>query len=129
MGIGPIGGYIKGIDLEAISEMRGLYMPASRTLEIVVGPGNEVSQQDMRVACALRMHHRDTKPATDRIDQIAYVFMDRGDAEAHLHELWLRELQCWYVDETGKHRLDADYHPTPSPPAWVANLKGAANDV
>jgi len=52
-----------------------------------------------------------------------------GDG-ASLHELWLRELQCWYVDERGKHRLDVDYHPTPQPPAWVANLKAnAVNDV
>jgi hypothetical protein len=48
--------------------------------------------------------------------------MDRGDAEAHLHELWLRELECWYVDERGKHRLDVDYHPTPQSPTWVENL-------
>jgi len=26
-------------------------------------------------------------------DHVAYVFMDRSDAQAHLHELWLRELQ------------------------------------
>ena len=127
MGIDPIGGYIKGIDLDVISEVRGLYIAETRTLEIVVGPGNSVSQHDMRVACALRLHHRETKPAIDRIDQIAYVFMDRRDAGAHLHELWLRELQCWYVDETGKHRLDADYHPTPTPPQWVMDLKGIAN--
>ncbi len=129
MGIDPIGGYIKGIDLEVISQVRGLYVDATRTLEIVVGPGNTVSQQDMRVACALRLHHRETQPASDRIDHVAYVFMDRGDAQAHLHELWLRELQCWYVDETGKHRLDVDYRPTPKPPAWVVNLKGATNEL
>ena len=130
MGIDPIGGFIQGIDLDVIGEVRGLYLPAERMLEIVVGPGNSVEQQDMRVACGLRLHHRLTKPANDRIDHVAYVFMDRADAEAHLHELWLRELQCWYVDERGKHRLDADYHPTPQPPAWVANLSAhPINDV
>lgn len=129
MGIDPIGGYIKGIDLEVISQLRGLYIAATRTLEIVVGPGNSVSQQDMRVSCALRLHHREIKPASDRIEHIAYVFMDRRDAEAHLHELWLRELQCWYVDERGKHRLDDNYCPTPTPPPWVVNLKGDANVV
>jgi len=130
MGVDPIGGFIQGIDLEVISQVGGLYRAKDHTLEIVVGPGNTVRQQDMRVACGLRLHHRLTKPTTDRIDHVAYVFMDRGDAQAHLHELWLRELQCWYVDERGKHRLDVDYHPTPQPPAWVANLKAnAVNDV
>jgi hypothetical protein len=127
MGIGPLGGYIKSIAPEVLSEVRGLYTAETRTLEIVVGPGNTVSQQEMREACAVRLYHRDTRPASDRIEHIAFVFMDRGDAEAHLHELWLRELQCWYVDERGKHRLDTKYHPKPTPPAWVATLTGPEN--
>lgn len=130
MGVDPIGGYIQGIDPAVIAQVRGLYAPDQRRLEIVIAPRIEVSQQDMRVACALRLHHRLTNPAQGRIQQIAYMFMDRADAEAHLHELWLRELECWYIDETGKHRLDTDYHPTPTPPAWVAGLGAhAVNDL
>jgi hypothetical protein len=84
----------------------------------------------MRYQCARRLHHGLTRPANDRIDHVAYVFMGRANAEAHLHELWLRELQCWYVDERGKHRLDARYYPTPRPPAWVAQLPAhPVNDV
>ena len=123
MGIDPLGGYIGGIDLDVIAGVQGVYRPETRTLDIVVPPGAEVTQQDMRVACGLRLHHRLTQPATDRIDQIAYVFVDQADARAHLHELWLRELACWYLDEAGTHRLDLDYHPTPSPPAWVTALE------
>ena len=123
MGIDPIGGYIGGIDLDVIAEVHGVYRAEARTLDIVIPPGAEVSQQDMRVACGLRLHHRLTQPATDRIDHVAYVFVDQADARAHLHELWLRELACWYLDETGKHRLDLAYHPTPSPPAWVTALE------
>jgi len=133
MGISPSGGYIAWHYenlLTGAAEVSGLYESATRTLEIVVGPGNQVSQGQMICQCARRLQHRLTKPANDRIDHVAYVFMDRGDAEAHLHELWLRELQCWYVDERGKHRLDDDYHPTPRPPAWVASLKAnPINDV
>lgn len=123
MGIDPIGGFIQGIDLDVIAEVRGVYRAETRTLEIVVPAGTEVTQQDMRVACGLRLHHKLTRPMVDRIEQIAYVFVAKADAEAHLHELWLRELGCWYLDEGGKHRLDADYHPTPSPPAWVAAVE------
>jgi hypothetical protein len=133
MGISPSGGYIAWHYedlLVGAAEVSGLYEARTRTMEIVVGPGNVVTQGQMICQCARRLHHRLTKPANDRIDQVAYVFMDRGDAEAHLRELWLRELQCWYVDERGKHRLDADYHPTPAPPAWVANLNAhSVNDV
>jgi hypothetical protein len=119
MGIDPIGGFIQGIDTEVLKEVEGLYRPESKTLEIIVAPGIEVTQQQMRVACGLRLHHRLTKPAVDRVEKIAYVFAAKEDASAHLHELWLRELECWYLDEAGKHRLDADYRPLPQPPAWV----------
>jgi hypothetical protein len=122
MGIDSIGGFIQGIDVDVISQVGGIYFADERKLELVVGPGNEVRQHDMLVACGLRLYHR-LEPAMEQpIDRIAYVFMDRGDAHAHLHELWLRELECWYVDGGGKHRLDANYRPTPRPPAWVVNL-------
>jgi hypothetical protein len=123
MGIDQIGGYIQGIDLDVIAEVGGVYRADEHTLDIVIAPGIAVSQQDMRVACGLRLYHRLTRPKVDRIEAIAYVFADKADAQEHLHELWLRELECWYLDERGKHRLDADYHPMPDPPAWVKALE------
>jgi hypothetical protein len=123
MGIDPIGGFIQGIDSAVLDEVGGVFIADTRTLEIPVAPRIEVTQQDMRVACALRLYHKLHRPAGQRIERIAYVFIDRRDAEAHLHELWLRELECWYMDETGRHRIDADYHPTPNPPAWVKALE------
>jgi hypothetical protein len=124
MGNSPIGGHI-GFHKERMiaSAGKGLYSPSQRLLEVVVGPGNEVRQGDMLCNCALRLHHKETQPATGRIERIAYVFVDEGDARAHLHELWLRELECWVADDRGKRRLDLDYHPVPSPPAWVRDLE------
>ncbi len=122
MGNSKIGGFLQHNLTPLLGYTSGLYNPASRTLEIVIGPGNAVEQREMLLACAERQNHRLNPPPTDRIDTVAYVFMARADAEAHLHELWLRELQCWYVDERGKHRLDDNYHPTPTPPAWVVAL-------
>lgn len=127
MGNSKIGGFIQhGIDA-LLGQTRGLYIPEERKLEIVVGPGNRVEQFAMHCACAERLHSRLTRPSTERIDTAAYIFVDRGDAEAHLHELWLRELECWYMDERGKHRLDADYNPTPNPPAWVRALDASTS--
>lgn len=123
MGIDPIGGFIQGIDTTVLEEVEGLYRPETKALEIIVAPGIEITQQQMRVACGLRLHHRLTKPMVDRIEKIAYVFAAKEDARAHLHELWLRELECWYLDETGKHRMDLDYEPIPQPPAWVREVE------
>jgi hypothetical protein len=124
MGNSATGGYLQHNLDWIIGEVKGLYVEQHRTLEMVVGPRIEVSQEDMLSLCALRLQHRLEPPASNRIDHVAYIFTDRADAEAHLHEIWLRELQCWYIDGHGKHRLDADYHPVPNPPAWVKKPDG-----
>jgi hypothetical protein len=125
MGIAPDGGYIAWHYenlLTGAAKFPGLFTPINATKEIVVAPGIEVTQGQMICQTALRLHHNLTQPKSNRIRHVAYVFMDRADAEAHLHQLWLRELQCWYVDGSGKHRLDAGYKPTPNPPDWVKRL-------
>ena len=55
-----------------------------------------------------------------------FVFVHEGQARAHLHELWLRELECWVHDARGLRRLDADYHPTPTPPDWARRLDASS---
>ncbi len=123
MGNSATGGYLQHqLDWIIDNDIRGIYLEKTHTLEALVAPAIKVSQEDMLSMCALRLQHRLTPPPTDRIDHIAYIFMERADAEAHLHEMWLRELECWYVEGRGKHRLDLDYHPVPEPPAWVRAL-------
>jgi len=125
MGNGPIGGYIGFHDamlIEGAVKEGGIYIRETRTIELVIPPGTQVAQGTMLAQCARRLQRRHKARQSEPVDHIAYIFLDRADAEAHLHELWLRELQCWYVDERGKHRLDSDYHPTPDPPAWVRRL-------
>jgi hypothetical protein len=108
MGISPTGGYIAWHMAGLLKHAgKGLYAPNERALHVVVAPGIEVSQGEMISNAALRLHHRLTRPAHNPIDRIAYVFIDMADARAHLHELWLRELECWAFNEQGqKARLD-----------------------
>jgi hypothetical protein len=116
MGISPTGGYIACHMQGLLNGARqGIYTPQDRLLEVVVGFGNEVNRSEMPCNAALRLHHR-TAPSSTPVERVAYVFVD--DARAHL-----RELECW-VDGKGKRRLDLDYHPVPSPPAWVRLLDG-----
>lgn len=121
MGIDATGGFIQAINEDAISALaaRCTFSPKTRTLELPIAPRYELTQQEMLTACSLRLHSR---THGERIDHLAFVFMDQADAERHLHELWLREIEVWYLDGGGKHRIDADYHPTPDPPAWVRRL-------
>lgn len=113
-----------------MADVRGLYLPEQQRLEIVVPPGTTVDAESMYSAAAVRLYFHDNPSAGHQAKAgsightktVAYVFMDEAQARAHLHDLWLRELECWLVDDKGKRRLDLDYHPVPEPPAWVQRL-------
>ncbi|MEZ4360423.1 MAG: hypothetical protein R3B48_09595 [Kofleriaceae bacterium] len=122
MGISPTGGYIAWhIDGLLRYAGQGIYTPEEKLLQVVVDFGAEVKQSEMLCNAALRLHHR-TAPSSTPVERVAYVFVDEPDARAHLHELWLRELECWVADDKGLRRLDLDYHPVPDPPEWVKRL-------
>lgn len=127
MGNSAIGGYIQW-HLEPLLEgaSERLYFPDTRTLERVVPPGDVIEPREMLCNAALRLHHRLERragnPVATPVDHVAYIFTDRADAQAHLHELWLREMEVWFFDGKHKHRLDLDYHPVPTPPEWVKRL-------
>lgn len=114
LGITPESGYIYP-EHEFRHEISGLYEAAERRLKIVV-VDREVPVDEMLDACVLRA--MPPKNPTKPIERIAYVFMEEAAARRHLHDLWLRELECWFVGPAGETRLDEDYHPPPEPPAW-----------
>jgi hypothetical protein len=119
MGISPNGGFIQSRFVYR-HKLDGLYHAASRTLELVIN-GRAVSQREMLDACAARLYQAlgPDKP----VDHVRYTFVREEEARAHLHELWLRELECWAIIAGREARLDVDYHPSPSRPDWVAALK------
>jgi len=119
MGISSTGGFIQ-TGLVYCYDWEGTYLPADQVLEIVVH-GREVEQREMLEACALRHYQAlgEDKP----LKNVRYVFMTEDQARAHLHELWLRALECWAIVGGQKVRLDADYEPpAPEKPEWVKQL-------
>lgn len=107
MGITDTGGFIQS-DYVYLYGLEGLYDAATRLLKVVVH-GREVSQRELLDACAAR-RYRALGPARP-LDNIAYVFLEESNALSHLHELWLRELQCLTIREGLEVRLDAEYDP------------------
>jgi hypothetical protein len=98
-------------DYDFTGDVKGLYLADRKTLEIVVPPGDAIELEQMRDACAIRARHRAAPPKVKPIERIAFVFLDEEDARAHLEDLWLRELECWYAAPEAKHRLDVGYTP------------------
>lgn len=94
----------------------GIYRAKQHRYEIIVDKGREVSEEEMNNARSAQANRRTGK---ERIDHMAFVFIEQSDAEKHLHEMWLRDLEVWYVEEEGNHRIDDDYNPKPRPPAWA----------
>src|SRR5690606_11537282 len=119
MGISNEGGFIQSRYVYE-TDFDGNYLSEDHVLEIVVH-GREVPQVEMLDACALR--HYQALGAEQPLRNVRYVFMTEDQARAHLHDLWLRALECWAIVGGQKVRLDADYEPpTPEKPEWVKRL-------
>jgi hypothetical protein len=117
MGIGETGGFLQD-DYVYRADRTGLYDAAERKL--VIAAAGPVSQLAMRDACAARRARRNDE--REPIERIAYMFISEALAREHLHDLWLRELECWALIDGKKVRLDESYRPAPTQPEWVARL-------
>lgn len=96
--------------------IEGLYLPGERKLKVVV-LGREVTPSEMRDAVAL-VRYQALGP--DRpLNSLAYVFLEEEAGRRHLHELWLRGLECWALVRGREQRFDTDYRPANTSPAWV----------
>jgi hypothetical protein len=105
MGISDTGGFIQS-DYISEHEIKGLYTAEDRRMRIVVH-GRDVPQREMLDACALRRSGGEDPERP--IEQVAYIFIEPERAEAHLHELWLRELECWTFAAGKEVRIDSSY--------------------
>lgn len=121
MGISPVGGYVQ-TDFHYSRDLKGLYYAEERKLHVAVPVGEEVTQREMLDACAARLYQ--ALGPNQPLDNVVYVFVEEEAARAHLHELWLRALECRAFLEGVETRLDEDYHPSPVEPEWVTQLEG-----
>jgi hypothetical protein len=130
---------------ELASPFNALYVSDERKLRVICHEGRVVTPGEMLDACTVLFHnntpperfareradmarivgHREPPHIEGPVDSVAFVFITEEDARAHLHDLWLRGLECWAFIEGKEVRLDLDYHPEPPPkPAWVQALDG-----
>jgi len=115
MGISPTGGFLQsGYVLR--HDFKGQYFPDQRKLRLVVH-GREVTQLEMRDACAARLYQ--LLGPDQPLDNLVYVFVEDEPVAVHLHELWLRGLECHVFRDGVELDLSADYKPAPVKPDWV----------
>jgi hypothetical protein len=119
-----VGGYVYA-EHPIATRISGLYKAADRSFTVTRGNGQPMAQREMLDLCVYRARMRDD--AKGPIERVRVLFLEERDARRHLHELWLRELECWYVDVEGREvRADEGYAPARIRPEWVERAEGAA---
>ena len=138
------GGYLKLLYYAPLSIWNWEYFPGEVTLKpkentirMEVKQDNPLLLRGFTDLCAMRLpplddcfyqlditKHRTDLQDSDVIQHIQCVFFSRELAEKYLYELWLREMECWWVKENGEEvRLDENYQPPPiKKPDWVAEF-------
>lgn len=76
----------------------------------------EVTPREMLEAAALR--GSDAAGPGSPIETVAFVYLDEAQARRDLHELWLRELECWTYLAGRETRIDQDYVPAAPLRPW-----------
>lgn len=123
IGIDDAGGYLHP-DHQSRTRISGVYSRTARSLTISRGNGQPMTQREMLDLCA---HRRRSLVEDEPIERIRILFLAERDARRHLHELWLRELECWFVDGDGREvRADDAYQPERIVPEWVERSEGIA---
>jgi hypothetical protein len=124
MSIYGVGGYIRKTH-RFTNDLRGLYVPSDRNMRVVIPARKQITYSEMSDYCAARHFQAfENQP----FDTLSFVFIVAEEAQPYLHDLWLREIECFGITPQGVEvRLDTDYHPVPNPPEWVRRLEESEN--
>lgn len=115
MGSSDEGGFIQR-DPPLPERAPGDYVPQRRQLRIPVC-GRTVTPREMldvRTIVKLQALGPDRRP-----DTATFAFADEAEGRAHLHALWLRELECVTFVGGVETELTRAHAPTPTPPDWA----------
>lgn len=118
MGVTPEGGFMHP-RFPMPEHAPGDYLHDTRTLSVSV-LGREVPQMEMLQVATMRRFQ--LLGSAMPIERLEYVFGDPDEAQAHLHELWLRNIDCITYVNGRRTDLGADYNPQPNPPEWVKRV-------
>jgi hypothetical protein len=115
------GGFIQQDYTILNPDFSGLYSPTDKMLRFIINE-RPITRAELLDACATRLWQLlgEDKP----IERIGYVFIQESEARQNLHELWLREIECWTYLDGVETRIDEDYSPPPpEKPEWVRQLE------
>jgi hypothetical protein len=116
------GGFIQRDYQITDDEFSGLYSPDEKMLRIIIH-SRPINRRELLDVCAIRLWQLlgEDQP----VERIGYVFViSQEQARQNLHDLWLREIECYVIIDGIEVRLDEDYTPPPpQKPEWVQRLE------
>ncbi len=95
-------------------DLQGAYDGANHTMKVVVR-GREVPRTELLEWAAAVKESRFAQP----VEHVAFVFPDDPDARAQLPLIWRYGHQVWTIRDGVEVRLDQDYVPPDTTPAWA----------
>lgn len=124
MGISREGGFVSRIRPITLPE-GSYYLPEQRRFEVPVY-GRKVWGSEMTDVAAIRVLQAlgPERP----VDVVAYVFADANEAKAHLHRMWMREIEVVTFVDGQRTVLTDDYAPVRHPPEWVERIEAGGGD-
>jgi hypothetical protein len=119
MGISNVGGFISRRH-PIVLPPNSYYLPEQRRFEVTVY-GRAVPEREMADAAAIRVLQAlgPERP----VDVVTYVFAVESEARAHLHRLWMREIEVVTFIDGHKTLLSDGYAPPRDPPDWVKDVE------
>lgn len=112
----PEGGFLPE-NLSPETGTMGQYDDSDGSMSVVV-VGRDPSLRELQEACVAR-NMRGLEDGRE-IKQIIYVFMEPERAQKHLHQLWLREIECHTFIDGKEVNLSESYKPPAyNKPSWV----------
>ena len=100
--------------------LNAVYVPETYDLRVVIPAGKQITYREMSDYCVAR----NFLELDVLINTLSFIFIVAEEAQTYLHDLWLREIQCFGITPEGVEiRLDTNYNPVPNPPDWVRRLE------
>lgn len=117
----PGGGFVRS-DLEPLEDTTGLYDAGQRALFMTI-TGRDLTPREIAQACTRRGFGE--RRGQEPVDRLTCVFLEEDRARRHLHDLWLREIECRTFISGREVSLTDDYAPPPpATPGWVEASRG-----
>jgi len=94
-------------------EIKGSYDPETEMLKVTVFGQRLQPKELLDYSAARRLQ---VLGEDEPLKRIAFIFIERKEADQYLETLWLRDFECYAIIDGDETRLDEGYQPSTRAP-------------